>query len=238
MNFRMLQERLRETLWARIESDELTGLKLAAKTGFQQAHISNFLNRKRGLSVEGMDRVLTVEKLSVLDLLDRAEINRRASIPPPSQDEFDNVLLVDGAVAAKDAVVIRQKVRDVLKFKRSFLRRLRPEMASARDEWQRFVLIKADAQDGLSMYPRLLPGATLLIDRHYNSLKPYRSKEQNMYAVRKDGGCTVKYLERAGQNLVLRPQNAAYPVSVIEIEAGKKYADYIVGRVCYVGMET
>ena len=238
MNFRMLQERLREALWARIESDELTGLKLAEKTGFQQAHISNFLNRKRGLSVEGMDRVLTVEKLSVLDLLDRAEINRRASILPPSQDEFDNVLLVDGAVAAKDAVVIWQKVRDVLKFKRSFLRRLRPEMASARDEWQRFVLIKADAQDGLSMYPRLLPGATLLIDRHYNSLKPYRSKEQNMYAVRKDGGCTVKYLERAGQNLVLRPQNAAYPVSVIEIEAGKKYADYIVGRVCYVGMET
>jgi len=238
MNFRMLQERLRETLWARIEAEELTGLELANKAGFQQAHISNFLNRKRGLSVEGMDRVLTVEKLSVLDLLDRAEINRRASIPPPSQDEFDNVLLVDGAVAAKDAVVIRQKVRDVLKFKRSFLRRLRPEMATARDEWQRFVLIKADAQDGLSMYPRLLPGSMLLIDRHYNSLKPYRRNEQNMYAVRKDGGCTVKYVERAGQNLVLRPQNTAYPVSVIEIEEGKKYGDYIVGRVCYVGMET
>ena len=238
MNFRTLQERLRERLWARIEADQLTGLQLAEQTGFQQAHISNFLNRKRGLSVEGMDRVLTVQKLSVLDLLDRAEINRRASIPPPSQDEFDNVQLVDGAVAAHEPVVIRQKVKDVLKFKRSFLRRLRPEMASPRDGWQRFVLIKADARDGLSMYPRLLPGSTLLIDRHYNSLKPYRSKEQNMYAIQAGGGCTVKYVERAGDNLVLRPQNQAYPVSVIEIAKGKTYAEYIVGRVCFVGIET
>jgi len=49
------------------------------------------------------------------------------------------------------------------------------------------------------MYPRLLPGATLLIDRHYNSLKPYRKGEFNMYAVLKDGTCTVKYVETAGK---------------------------------------
>lgn len=30
----------------------------------------------------------------------------------------------------------------------------------------------------MSMYPRLLPGgATVLVDRHYNSLKPYREGE-------------------------------------------------------------
>jgi hypothetical protein len=51
-------------------------------------HISNFLNRKPGLSIEGMDKVLSVEHLSVLDLLDPSEINKHASIPPPGDDEF------------------------------------------------------------------------------------------------------------------------------------------------------
>src|SRR5664280_1363032 len=70
MKFRMLQENLRKTLWERIDAGELTGLRLAEQTGFKQAHISNFLNRKRGLSLEGMDKVLNVQHLSVLDLID------------------------------------------------------------------------------------------------------------------------------------------------------------------------
>lgn len=88
------------------------------------------------------------------------------------------------------------------------------------------------------MYPRLLVGAIVLIDRHYNSLKPYRRGESNMYAVSKDGSCTVKYVERSGKHLVLRPHNQAYPVEVIQIEAGKTAGDYLIGRVCYVGIET
>src|SRR6266704_5677260 len=89
MKFRALQENLRKTLWSRIEEGDLTGLHLAAQTGFKQAHISNFLNRKRGLSLEGMDKVLNVQHLSVLDLLDPNEVNKRASIVPPGEDEFD-----------------------------------------------------------------------------------------------------------------------------------------------------
>jgi phage repressor protein C with HTH and peptisase S24 domain len=115
---------------------------------------------------------------------------------------------------------------------------LRPESATPRDHWRRFVLLRVDARDGMSMYPRLLPGSILLIDRHYNSLKPYRRSEQNMYAVRVNGGCTVKYVELAERNLVLRPHNQAYPVAVLPIEEGKRSSDYIVGRVCHVGIET
>jgi hypothetical protein len=63
MKFRALQENLRKALWERIGEGELTGLRLARETGFKQAHISNFLNRKRGLSVEGMDKVLNVQHL-------------------------------------------------------------------------------------------------------------------------------------------------------------------------------
>ncbi len=237
MKFQQLQENLRLALWKRIETGQLTGRKLAHETGFQQAHISNFLNRKRGLSLEGMDKVLASQKLSILDLLDPAEINKRASIPPPPEEGFENVLLVDAATASKEALITAEKVRDILKFKRSFLRRLKPELEAPREGWTRFVIIRMGS-DGSSMYPRILPGATVLLDRHYTSLKPYRKGEQNMYAVLKGDSCTVKYVEVAGSNIILRPHNPGYPVDIIPIEEGKTYADYLLGRVCFVGIET
>jgi Peptidase S24-like len=238
MKFRALQENLRKTLWSRIDEGDLTGLRLAEQTGFKQAHISNFLNRKRGLSLEGMDKVLNVQHLSVLDLLEPGEVNKRATILPPSDDEFENVLVVETGIAAADPRVMSMNVKEILKFKKSFLRKMRPEMEGDRDRWERFVLIKADGREGMSMYPRLMPGATVLIDRHYNSMKPYRKGESNMYAVSKNGVCTVKYVEQAGRHLVLRPHNSAYPVEVLPMEAGRKPADYLIGRVCHVGIET
>ena len=238
MKFKVLQENLRKALWQRIDEGELTGLRLAEQTGFKQAHISNFLNRKRGLSLEGMDKVLKVQRLSVLDLLDPDEVNKRASIAPPAEADFQNVFLVDAAVAASDAIVMNMNVKDMLKFKKSFLRGLRAEREGGRDDWERFVLIRVDAREGMSMYPRLLPGAIALIDRHYNSLKAYRKGESNMYAVNKDGVCTVKYVETTGKQLILRPHNQAYPVEVLTVDDGKKPSDYLIGRICYVGIET
>src|SRR5689334_4801842 len=236
MKFRTLQENLRKTLWDRIEDGDLTGLRLAEQTGFKQAHISNFLNRKRGLSLEGMDKVLAVQHLSVLDLLDPVEVNKRASIPAPSDDEFDSVMLVDDDVAAAQPLVMKMHVREILKFKKSFLRRMRADMEGDRDTWERFVIIRVDAREGMSMYPRMLPGATILLDRHYNALKPYRKGEFNMYAVVKDGDCTVKYVEVAGNHLILRPHNQAYPIEVLTMEEGETAADDLVGRVCYDGI--
>src|SRR5258706_1586147 len=225
MKFKALQENLRKAISARLDAGELTQLKLAEQTGFKQAHISNFINHKRSLSLEGMDKVLTVQKLSVLDLLYPDEINKRATILPPSQGDFEDVLLVEGAIAAGEPLVTSDNVQDILKFKKSFLKRLRPDMESMRSEWRRFVLVKVDGNDGMSMYPRLLPGSTVLIDRHYNSLNPYRKGAQNMYAVRKDGGCTIKYVEVAGSTNILRPPNQAYPISALPVEEDKTYAD-------------
>jgi hypothetical protein len=104
--------------------------------------------------------------------------------------------------------------------------------------WERFVIIKADAQERMSMYPRTMPGATLLLDRHYNSLTPYRKGESNIYAVRKDGTCTIRYVETANNHLILRPHNPACPIEVITLKDGQKPGDHIVGRVGYVGIET
>src|SRR6202043_2650630 len=196
------------------------------------------LNRKRGLSLEGMDRVLAVQHLSVLDLLDPAEVNKRASILPPSNDEFQNVLLTDGTVAATHPLITSMHVKEILKFKKTFLKKLKPETEGDRKQWERFVVIKVDGREGMSMYPRLQPGATLLIDRHYNSVKPYRKGEFNMYAVLKDGTCTVKYVEVAANHIILRPHNQSYPIEVMAMEEGKSLGDHLIGRVCHVGIET
>ena len=245
MKFKILQDNLRKILWERIEAGELTGLHLAQQTGFKQAHISNFLNKKRGLSLEGMDKVLARQHLSVLDLLDPAEVNKRASILPPSGDEFENVVLADPAIAATQPLITSMHVKDILKFKKTFLRKLKAETEGDRSAWQRFVLIKLDPRldpkldpkEATSMAPRLIPGALLLIDRHYNSLTPYRKGEFNMYAVLKNDTCTLRYVELAGIHLILRPHNQSSPIEVIAMAEGKSPADYLVGRVCHVGME-
>jgi hypothetical protein len=58
-----------------------------------------------------------------------------------------------------------------------------------------------------------------------------------MYAVLKNDTCTVKYVEVAGNHLILRPHNQTSPIEVIPMEEGKTAADYLVGRVCHVGVE-
>ena len=237
MKFKLLQDNLRKILWDRIAAGELTGLRLAQQTGFKQAHISNFLNRKRGLSLEGMDKVLQVQHLSVLDLLDPAEVNKRASILPPSSDDFENVVLTDPPAAATQPLIVSMHVKEILKFKKSFLHKLHADSEADRSGWQRFVLIKLDPREAAFMSPRLAPGATLLIDRHYTSLKPYRKGDLNMYAVLKNDNCAVRYVEKAGSTLILRPHNQSSPIEVVPIAEGKSASDYIVGRICQVSQE-
>ena len=234
MTFQTMQERLRQVVRARIEAGQLSGLQLARQTGFQQAHISNFLNRKRGLSLQGLDRVLMVLSLSALDLVEHGD-HDFSEIHAAAQD-FEDVPLVDAALAATSPIIAHTQVRGVYKFKSSFLRSLRSDAAAARRSWRRFVLIRLEARDSLSMSSRAVAGATVLIDRHYNSLRPHRPGAQNIYAVRKAGGCVVRYLELSGNALVLRPFDRACPVDVIRIAAGKSAADYIVGRVCHASV--
>jgi hypothetical protein len=237
MKFKVLQDNLRKVLWDRVEAAELTGLRLAQQTGFKQAHISNFLNRKRGLSIEGMDKVLQVQRLSVLDLLDQAEVNKRASVLPPSSDDFESVVLTDASTAATEHLVAHMHVKEIFKYKKSFLHRLKADPNGTRSSWQRFVLIRVDAREAAFMSPRLSAGAMLLIDRHYASFKPYRKGEPNIYAVLKNGTCAVRYAEVARDQIVLRPHNQSAPMEVIPVEPGKTPEDYLVGRVCQISLQ-
>ncbi len=236
MKFKVLQDHLRDIVWAKIEKGELTGLRLAQMTGFKQAHISNFLNRKRGLSLEGMDKILAAQHLSVLDLLDPAEVNQRATIVPPSTDEFENIALIDLAAAARPEIAARD-IKEFLKFRKTFLARLRSATEGDRRDWLRFVAIRIESRDAQGMHPRFAAGATLLVDRHYNVLEPYRKGEPNLYVVLKNGTCAVRYAEVAGNRLILRPHDPAASIDAVPIPQGKDTSDLIMGRVCFVGME-
>jgi transcriptional regulator with XRE-family HTH domain len=238
MTIKNLEERLRRTLLARIRAGQMTGADLAEAAGFDQGSMSNFLRGKRRLSLESMERLLRVQKLSLLDLLEPAEARLCAKLHPALRDGYEGVPLVESAVVANEPVVGCDQIKAVLKFKKAFLRRLRPKLHDLeRQEWRRFVLMKVDAREAMSMYPRLLPGATLLIDRHYTSLVPYRRQERNLYAIRNDSRCTIKYVEEAESALVLRPHNQHYPIDTVAIALGKGPEDYIAGRVCHIAIE-
>ena len=224
-----LEDSMRKLIRQRISAGVLTGTSLARQTGFKQAHISNFLNGHRGLSVEGFDRMLEALGLSVTDLI------KPASSADPAR-EYDDVCIVAPSLLSHPDFAARE-IDDVLKFKRAFLRRVRPRPIGVRGDWKRFVIIKADAENSLAMYPRIVPGATLLIDRHYNSLEPYRRREPNIYAVLKGKGVIVRYVEQQGGHLLLRPANSNSPLLSVLAESGREGSDLILGRVCHIGAE-
>ena len=97
IDFTTLQERLRSALWKQIQAGELTGVQLARETGFQQAHISNFLNRHRGLSLQAMDLVMKKRGFNLFDLVKNDELAPRLAMREKAEDGYENVILVDGA---------------------------------------------------------------------------------------------------------------------------------------------
>ena len=232
-----LEDNLRAHIWARIHRGELTGSGLSRDAGFQQAHMSNFLNARRGLSPEAMDRLLDVLQVDVLDLADPEELRLRALQRPERASSFDSVPLVSLDDAAFVPRIPPHQVLDSLKFRKRFLHRLKPDTIGDRSQWLRFVMVKCDPDSARAMTPRLAPGAVLLLDRHYNSLRPYHRGMQNLYAVRFGTQCVIRYVAVASRRVILRPHNEQWPVELVEIALGRGFADYIVGRVCHIAVE-
>ncbi len=212
----------------------MTGIELSKAAGFQQAHLSNFLNGRRGLSLDSMDRLLETLDLGVLDLVDPAELESRGGA---ALGAGENVAVVSAADAARLPVFSPERIRDSLRFPRSYLRRLKAHDLADRGAWLRFVLIQLDAHAAGVLLSRAAAGVTLLVDRHYNSLRPYRRIRPNLYSIYARGRCSVGYLAIAGDQLIVRPRSRECPLETIRIERGRHYSDYIVGRVCHAVVE-
>ncbi|MGC2108015.1 MAG: helix-turn-helix domain-containing protein [Candidatus Korobacteraceae bacterium] len=235
MTLQALQDKLRTYIRARMERGEITGSALSRDAGFQQGHLSNFLNARRGLSVESMDRLLDSLGIGLLDLVDAADIQRHAIVPTPASG-LESIALVPEQIAMLARFTADQIV-ETRSFSKAFLRRLKPNPSDDRADWLRFVLIRFDVRNAHGRLPPGIYAATLLLDRHYSSLQPYRREEPNLYAVRIGERCSIGYATVADEHLILRPQNPHTALEVVRIERGRRYDEYIVGRVCHVGIE-
>jgi hypothetical protein len=238
MNFQDLHELVRLELLRRIERGTLTGKRLAHQAQFQQAHISNFLNRKRALSLEGLDRVLAAQDLRVEEIL---PLELTAGVKQPASAHQDDPLewipLVSPSSAMEDVQIAPSEVIETVPVLAARLHENRTRAAPRRGQWDRFVAVRVDAQQAAAMAPVLAVGALAVIDRHWNSLAPYRANQPNLYAVRSGSMLMLRYVDFDEHHLILRPFLREFPVQLIGLKEGESPADYIVGRICTVVAE-
>jgi transcriptional regulator with XRE-family HTH domain len=235
MTFLKLQDQLRDYIRARIGRKELTGSGLARAAGFPQGHLSNFLNCRRGLSLESMDRLLDTLDIEVLDLVSLEEIGRR-TLPKAPRYDLEDIALVPWQNATQ-ARFSPDQILETRGFSKSFLRRLRPSPEHQRGDWLRFVMVRLDVHNAREIFSGDILSAALLIDRHYSSLAPYRHLQPNLYAVSFGERCMAGYLSFVEDNLVLRTRDPHRQLHSVPIAPGRSYSQYIVGRVCHVGLE-
>jgi len=230
MNFTQMHERLRLELLRRMQRGTVSVSLLARQTGFGQSHLSNFLHSRRQLSLEALDRILAAQQMVAGDLLPAAHHSEIF----PSDEEGSSVPVVSHAVALFEPFIRPSAVQSMLQLPAGLLQSIRARPSKQRRTWQRFVAVRISGSDTMPMEPLLLPDAITLIDRHYNSLMPYRPNRPNLYAVRHGAHLRLRYVDFVSNRLVLRPHNISFPVDLLEVEPGEAPSDLIAGRVALV----
>lgn len=230
MNFTQMHERLRLELQRRIQRGTLSVSLLARQTGFGSSHLSNFLRSRRQLSLEALDRILAAQHLAAADLLpahpDHADLTRN--------EENSSIPVVSHAAALFEPYIRPSATQAMLHLPAGLVESTRSRASHQRRTWQRFVAVSIPALDALAMDPLVLPDAIVLLDRHYNSLMPYRPNRPNLYAVRNGGHLALRYADFSLNRLVLRPHNIAFPVDLLEVAPGESPNDLIAGRVALI----
>jgi hypothetical protein len=230
MNFTQMHDRLRVELLRRIQRGTLSVSLLARQTGYGQAHLSNYLHGRRQLSLDAMDRILAAQHLTIADLLPAAH---RPDLWPEDGDS-SAVPVVSHAVALFDPVIRPSATQSMLQLPSAALQTAHARASNARRAWQRFVAVRIPAAETPPMEPLVQPEAAVLIDRHYNSLMPYRPNRPNLYAVRYDARLVLRYVDYVSRHLILRPHNLAFPVELIEMDADESPNELLVGRVALI----
>lgn len=228
MDFSHLHERLRVETVRRIDRGQLTGTLLARQTGLRPSHISNFIHRKRKLSLAALDRVLTAQALSIENLL--PESNR--SHDPEKPRNISAVPLVSPAVALHSPIVNERSIIELIRLPAGMLDHLRPKRTLARRDWQRFLAIRVSAVQARPMEPILSAGMIAILDRHYNSLLPHQPHKPNIYAVNANNSLLFRYVGYEANRVILRSHVFEYPVELLRLGADQSPSDCIIGRVC------
>jgi transcriptional regulator with XRE-family HTH domain len=229
-----VHERIREHVLATVKSGQLSQRALGALVGMQQAHISNFLHGRRGLSIAGMDALLGVLGLDVADLL---AMSGRMRGQTGCSIAFESVPLIH-LRAAMNPTFSEEEILGELGFTKALLRTLKADHSRKRTAWVRFLAIRADSALAAPMFPRFENGSVLLVDRHHCSVAGYQKDEPNLYLIRKEETLMVRWAELRGAQLYLRPERNDYPLDFICIDRKNPLESCIVGRVAHIGTET
>jgi transcriptional regulator with XRE-family HTH domain len=240
VRFQNLQDTLRAAIWARLERGDMTGTVLAAHAGFQQAHLSNFLNGRRGLSLQAMDRLLDVLRLDVLDLAGVNETARLRDGSGSARPNMQRLAVVRLLAAASFPRFDEDQIQDTIEVSKLWLRRLKPKMVGNRRDWTRFVVVKVVEEEVSGMAPLVSAGALLLLDRYCNwPPPPSEIPDTSLYAVRDGQRCLVRRITAAHGSLLLRPlrEGENSPVALIPVPPGRRHGDFVVGRVRHLWME-
>ncbi|WP_420238006.1 hypothetical protein ACOBR2_20840 [Telmatobacter bradus] len=230
MNFSQMHDRLRLELLRRIQRGSLSVSLLARQTGLGQPHLSNFLHDRRQLSMDAMDRIMAAQHLTALDLLPPVRHPELAE----AELEHSTVPIVPHSTALFEPFIRPGSVQSMLHVPAGLLQSLHARASHTRRTWQRFVAVRISAADALAMQPLLLAEAIVLIDRHYNSLAPYRPNRPNLYAVRQGTQLLVRYVEFVSGRLLLRPQNLEAALELLETAPDEAPNEYLVGRIILI----
>jgi transcriptional regulator with XRE-family HTH domain len=230
MNFSQMHEKLRMELLRRIQRGTLSVSLLARQTGFGQSHLSNFLNSRRQLSLDALDRVLAAQHMTAANLLPESD----SALAMPFEGERDSVPLVSHHSALFEPYIRTVAAQGWIHLPVGLLQTIRSRTAHSRRAWQRFVAVRIAADDAIPMEPLVLPEAITVIDRHYNSLHPYRPDRPNLLAIQNGGRLTLRYVDFLANRLVLRPHSINSPVELIDLAPGESPGELITGRVALI----
>ncbi len=130
-------------------------------------------------------------------------------------EDYVSIPLVEGTIAAGNPIISPDEIEGWAMIHYSQIGR-RSDL----------VAIRLDKKDGRSMEPLIRAGSMVAIDRRDKNIlkgKPY--------AVRMGWGCTIKFLKRDKDRLILIPGNRDFEPEILDL-AGLTY-DPIVGRVIW-----
>jgi hypothetical protein len=231
MNFSQLHERLRIEVLRRIESGSLTATLLARQIHCSPAHVSNFLSRKRRLSLDVLDKVLEAQFLTIADLYPEGRYAQVGAGRAAAAMSLDSVPLVEPSIAASQARIHSASIIEVLKISSGLIGTLRDKCSAQRRKWDRFVAIQIWDEEVSLMQPSLPAHAIVFIDRHYNSTFAYAPGGNTIYAVRIANRLRFRYVTLLDRHLVMRTLNPSHAPELLALSEGQTSADLLVGRV-------
>jgi hypothetical protein len=168
-----------------------------------------------------------VEELLPFDISGAAE-------SATGRTDSESVPVVAPSTALEEPVVRPASVIETVRVPTAQLAESRARPAPQYLHWQRFVAVRADAQQVAAMHPMIAAGSIVVLDRHYNSLAPHRGQQRTLYAVRAGWGLALRFVEFDDKRLVLRPLAVEFPVQLIALRPEESPADYLLGRACLI----